>query len=401
MSHPAATSTAQQAYDAIKNLEAQGIFPIPKTAATILIGKFDANTGKFGFSVPTRKVTTIVDPGDRSARPPRPPITSTSTVGQVVVFAVNLSLKFIVANPHGPFTVSYGSIRAWAASGENSITLNVGSWSSTPNAKGELPTFTVQMSSGDAFGAVELQIMRPPIVTAGAFTIPAVPTAIVYAPPPGPQNKSFAEYSDMTSTSRKVSSSVSSAHSTKSVTAFARSDFLDKTGRTLAGIQNLIAAFQDSNTQGELKQVGGSITVGLDLLSGILSSTSSSTTDGLTTTNEHDLLVTDTETSESHRTTRHVSYSVNYLKGPKGEACATKGYLCSGLRWRRRGQWDGSSRRVHTGTEGFVEAVAQDDSGVRARACRVGAAGATVTIPTSTGGRSTCQRKIFRPLARS
>jgi hypothetical protein len=291
---PALATTAQQAYDAIKNLEATGKFPLPLTTATVLVGTFHADTGKFSFSVPTMVVTKVVDPGDPKAKPPRPPIKETTITGKAQINAVQLFLKFMVVNPQGQFTVNAGGVSGTADPGQNQVTVGMGIHTTVPNPDGTIPTMTVFLSSGDASTSIQLQVIRPPIVGAGAFTLPAVPVRLIYAPPPGPQQKDYAEYSDMSSFSSKISTTVSSANSTKTAPAYTTSDFLDKTAALVSSIQSLITAFKDS---GIVKEVGSAITLGLNLLSGIVSSNTTSTTDSITTTTEHDIQVTDSSTT--------------------------------------------------------------------------------------------------------
>ena len=52
-------NTAQQAYDAIKKLEAQGQLPLPEPSIKKLVGTFHAENGEFHYGVPTVSDTVI------------------------------------------------------------------------------------------------------------------------------------------------------------------------------------------------------------------------------------------------------------------------------------------------------------------------------------------------------
>ena len=59
-------NTAQEAYDAIKKLEADNIFPLATPAKTVHVGNFNAATGKFQYEVHT--ITVIETDTGREAR---------------------------------------------------------------------------------------------------------------------------------------------------------------------------------------------------------------------------------------------------------------------------------------------------------------------------------------------
>src|SRR6185312_1771456 len=155
-------------------------------------------------------------------------------------------------------------------------TVDVGEAQSVVGQDGKITTFDGFLRSGDAETEFRLQIIRLPVVTGGAFTLPAVPIALVYAPPPGSQKKNYAEYSSMNSSSRKIATTVSGGTTTKTSDAYSTSDFIDKISGLASSIQGFLGAF---GIVGEdpLKKAGASTILGLNLLSGILSSTTTST----------------------------------------------------------------------------------------------------------------------------
>jgi len=282
-------NTAQQAYDAIKNLEGQGKLPLPEPAVTKLVGTFHAATGKFSFSVPTVVETTTetVEVGGKPVI-----VKQTHTVGKVnVAFAVDLSLKFIVQNPTGPIWVRVGGTSVSAAPGQNSVTADVGNMVSVPGPGGALSIIEGSIASGSATADFELHIIRPLLITAGAFTIPALPIALIYAPPPGARNKNFAEYSNMTSISNKISGTVTSGTSTKTADAYTVTDFAGK----MVGLISSLATLESDNK--DLGDASKSIGFGLGLMSAVLPDTTDSTTNAVSTTTEHDLQTTDTDTT--------------------------------------------------------------------------------------------------------
>lgn len=301
--------TAQQAYDAIKSLEAQGRFPLPLGAQTVRVGTFDAASSQFAYSVPTFVDTETLQPPPVGGKP-QPPIEVNYTIGTIAVNAVDLLLQFDVTNSQGPFTVEAAGITVTAPAHpvvaartraifpppvfRQHVTLDLGILASPPNGTFDQRYLMVQMWCGTAQTTIYLQLLRPPSAAVGAFTLPAVPVALIFAPPPGPQNKNYAEYSNMTASTRKVSTTFSSGSTSKTGTAYSTGDFVDKISGVVSGVQNLIGAFSKNPI---FAQIGSSISLGLTLLSGVLSSTTTSTSDALTTTSEHDLQTTDTETT--------------------------------------------------------------------------------------------------------
>ena len=285
------SNTAQQAYDAIKKLEADNVFPLATPTKTVHVGNFNAATGTFQYSV---HAITIIE---TDTGPNGKPVILKFPAGQIkLANVVNLHLQFSATNLKGPLTVSFEGTEVTAAQGVRTVTVDVGEAQSVIGQDGKITTFEGFLRSGDAETEFRLQIIRLPVVTGGAFTLPAVPIALVYAPPPGSQKKNYAEYSSMNSSSRKIATTVSGGTTTKTSDAYSTSDFIDKISGLASSIQGFLGAF---GIVGEdpLKKAGASTILGLNLLSGILSSTTTSTSTALTTTTEHDLQITDTDTT--------------------------------------------------------------------------------------------------------
>ena len=286
-------NTAQQAYDAIQNLEKQGVLSLPAPGKTVHVGSFNAATGKFQYGITTVGVVDI------ETGPDGKPVIIKSTAGEIkLTNVVDLHLQFSVTNPQGPFSVTFEGAFVSAAAGSRTVTIAAGLAQSIVGSDGKISTLQGSLRSGGATTDFQLEIIRLPVATGGALTFPAIPIALVYAPPPGSLNKNFAEYSSMNSSSRKISTTVTSGTSNKSADAYSTTDFIDKIASTVGSIQSFVTAFtKNQGTKDAIAVAGASTILGLNALSGILSSTTTSTTTALTTTDEHDLAVTDTDTT--------------------------------------------------------------------------------------------------------
>ena len=227
-------TTAQQAYDAIKKLEANNTFPLPAPNKTVHVGNFDAATGKFKYAIKTVTITET----EKSAT--GKPVILKSTAGEIkLANVVNLRLQFSVTNPKGTFTVAVAGIEVSAAAGGRSVTVDVGLSQSVRTPDGKISTVDGFIRSGTVEALLQFRIIRLPMVTGGAFTLPAVPIALVYAPPPGSQNKNFAEYSSMNASSRKISTSMSSGTTKKVGDAYSTTEFIDKISGLASNVQSL------------------------------------------------------------------------------------------------------------------------------------------------------------------
>ncbi|HUZ00276.1 MAG TPA: hypothetical protein VMU89_07990 [Thermomicrobiaceae bacterium] len=288
------TYTVQQAYDAIKRLEADGQLILPEPVATVLVGTFDAAARTFHYAIPTGFVTMSEPPvgGTGPVGKPVPPVRI--RVGVVTANAVDLLLQFQVVNPQGPLAVTVeGFSPVSAAPGQTSVTVDVGRWTSTVS-EGQTSLLTVSLHSGTASSATVLEVVRPPVIGAGAFTVPALPIALVYAPPPGTQNKNYAEYASLAATSTKIATTVTSSNVSKTATAYTTQDYVGK----ISGLVTSLISFGSSfgGTGDTAKGWSTGIAAGLNVLAGVLNDTSTSDSSTLTTTAEHDLVTTDTNT---------------------------------------------------------------------------------------------------------
>ena len=174
-------------YNTIKAQETN--FPIPQTTATYVVGTFDAAFGRFTYSVPTYTEIDAVDTQEPRMPiiKPRPPIKLTG--GKLTSLnAENVILQFNVTNRQGrDFVLSVtGFPDVHAPQGQDFVTLNVGKASS-------IDQFTLKC--GRTFMSQLGLIIDHQFVGAGAFILPALPVAIIYAPPADQSRKNTASFS--------------------------------------------------------------------------------------------------------------------------------------------------------------------------------------------------------------
>jgi hypothetical protein len=162
------TMTIEQAYQNIKN--AERLIPVPTPVATQNVGTFDGATGKFeGLTVETEVI---------NGKPTR-------IVPQVRMNAVNARLVFGIRNATRIVRVSVAGVgSAIAAVGRTSVSIDVG----------RLRDVRWSITYGTLIHRDELTIKRPRIIGAGAFTIPALPVAVVYDPPQNPAGTNSVVY---------------------------------------------------------------------------------------------------------------------------------------------------------------------------------------------------------------
>jgi hypothetical protein len=111
-------------------------------------------------------------------------------VPEIFVNAVNARLVFGIVNATQSVRVSVtGGGSAFARAGRTSVSIDVG----------RLRAVKWTIRSGTKLHRDELTIKRPRIIGAGAFTIPALPVALVYDPPQDPARSNSVVYTRTTS----------------------------------------------------------------------------------------------------------------------------------------------------------------------------------------------------------
>jgi hypothetical protein len=192
--------TSNQLYELIKQYE--GIVPVPAPYVTVNVGTFDAVTG--AWSGLTTEVTKDPEPVEhqRNQHPTNPPpryvgsnwISETidaqwhRTITMVPAPKVGIApvlLQFTVANASIPWSVTVNGFTQSAPAGQATLTINA--WDRTVIA------WSIQAGSHSHSDGLRIQ-REVGIPAFGAFTIPVVPVAIVYAPPADSQQRSTATY---------------------------------------------------------------------------------------------------------------------------------------------------------------------------------------------------------------
>lgn len=278
------------AYAQIKALENTGQIAIPEPRETVPIGIIDPAAGTFSWSVPTIVQTLVI--------PPHPPVRTNTiintTVGVVATTAVDLRLRFAVIPQQRQAVFesrrARRSARADAAAGSviselwnggvtisgyptvsatpNEITVDVGHDCSTiihdaPNLTPPVTRFGVTINFLDHPSIdVSFFALRPSVLGMGAFTLPALPMTIVYAPPQGQSKQNKAAYSDTETLTRTITSSLSTSRSTKTAEAYSASDLLGKATAAIASVAAVVGtggAAGGPTVVGALEQLGEAV----------------------------------------------------------------------------------------------------------------------------------------------
>jgi hypothetical protein len=326
--------TDQQAYAALKQLENNGQLYLPaQPAATVNLGTWTLGTPDSFAWAQSASLSTIpshdtpnppivippvaghgpIQKPHVSPPPPRPPLDPSA--GLIIVNAENLTLQIDVNGATSPVNVTWGWGGATheanstpSASHQATISIALGAISEG------IPGVTfLTLESGTHARRLQIGIVRMPGLTAGAFTIPVVPTVLVYAPPPGSLDKDNAQYENAVTMSRKVETTVGQGSSVKQALAYTTDDFITK----LAGLAkdadslgNMLASAV-SGDSGNGGSSGGSSPVGTlisavtDVLTALVPDTTSSQTSQLTVTNENTMETT-------------FGSSATYTAGPPG-----------------------------------------------------------------------------------
>lgn len=192
--------TADDIYHLIKQWEST--FPLPAPYVTVDVGTFDAAAGTFQGL--TTKVTTDPEPIEHGPHdtPRNPPPRFVGNLWEVITIDARwrqtirrvpapkvplapVLLHFTVKNATTSWSVTFGGFTTTAPAGQT--TLSVSIWDRT--------TVDWTIQAGPTSYHDELLIQRPGGLPGfGAFTIPVIPVAIVYAPPVDSLAKSVATY---------------------------------------------------------------------------------------------------------------------------------------------------------------------------------------------------------------
>ena len=113
-------SVSSQIFNSIQGQEAH--FPLPVARRTFTVGTFDAASGSFAYSVPTRRKSFEVPP--ESGGPSKP---HTLIGGQIdAVNVVDVILRFDVSHRQGDFSAVVGGAPAVHTSTANALDVEIG-----------------------------------------------------------------------------------------------------------------------------------------------------------------------------------------------------------------------------------------------------------------------------------
>lgn len=278
--------TPDQLYDLIKQTE--GIVPIPAPYVTINVGTLDAVTGK--WSGLTTTSTTDPEPVEHGPNQhptnPAPHFAGSKWISVTIdarwhrtitevpaplVAIAPVLLQFTVANASTPWSVTVNGVTQSAPAGQNTLTINA--W--------DLPIIEWSIQAGANSHSDGLRIQRKAGIPAvGAFTIPVIPVAIVYAPPADSQKKSTATYGTTDTVGTTVSWDLSTDSSQTVEPGFTDGSafraFLSvvstafgvaggaaymSASKYLASFSSLFPSETDSDQQGIVEDNGGSLTL--------------------------------------------------------------------------------------------------------------------------------------------
>lgn len=179
---------ADTIYSRLRDVE--GVFNVPATSEVIEVGTFNVATGVFTGK---RSSTQVIRVG---TKPRLITIPAVATIN-----AVNAQLRFRLTNRGTASVLLYidGQLHAFP-SGASSLTVSVG--------KSTEADWRIRRGTTNVEDTIEIR--RPNVIGAGAFTIAALPVSMVYEPPQFDGGLSYAS----ASSSQSVGSSVGTADST-------------------------------------------------------------------------------------------------------------------------------------------------------------------------------------------
>lgn len=284
--------TPDQLYQLVKNVE--HVFAVPAPYKTITVGTFDDGTGKFtGLTtrVETDPEPVAHGPHDQPVNPPG------RFVGEVWITtsidsrwrrtttrtpapragAAPVSLQFAITHPGGDWSVTVNGKTTSAPASQTTISCDI--WDCTSVG------WTIHC--GSRSHSDHLLIQRDgALIGLGAFTIPALPVSIVYAPPVDAERQSTACYGRSETIGTTLTISLSGEASTARPAVPARyadvpqlKAILDVAGQALGKIQNPYA-----------QAIGGA----LSTIAGGLGTMTATATTGKITTTETQAIATET-----------------------------------------------------------------------------------------------------------
>ncbi|HEV2763547.1 MAG TPA: carboxypeptidase-like regulatory domain-containing protein [Pyrinomonadaceae bacterium] len=262
-----ASPTKLNANDVFNLIRGQEVnFPFPVKKRTVTVGTFDAATGRFAYSVPT--FTEEFEPPD-GAGPVKP---QKPLKGGVVnaIGAIEVALRFRIKNRKGDAAVSIPGLPVVRAAADT-LTVSVGA--------AESVEFTVSNNNKSFTSELPLGIIRF-TVGAGVFELPALPIAIIYAPPEDRSQKNVSKWTASETTGNTTSISVSDKKTTtRPAAVFSNASAMGGAMRGMAKfLDALTLKFNSPEVKGIIK--------GLNLIADGLGSVSATESEGVSVTEQ-------------------------------------------------------------------------------------------------------------------
>lgn len=270
-----ASPQGEQFYRTLQGIEDQ--WPLPNARATVRVGSFDPATGTFTFDANIKSRVVIIPPSTPGEHPHRVQEFS------VPVNAAFVTLRFDLLSPCGQCLVEVSN-HGLATVTPTSAVIDV--------KDDDAINFTIR--SGSFSVNKQFNLVRPRVIGAGSFVVPALPLAVVYTPQQGLLGGSTATFSRVTSHVIKRALKLETENSTLT----GEFDSIDAIKSAAVGVKDIWSDLKDAGVL--TSSVGGAYVAAaftaLQLLTSAFESTNVSDETGFHVTSEHELVSTDERT---------------------------------------------------------------------------------------------------------
>lgn len=296
MTTPTPTPTSpQELYQLIKDQELD--LPSLDPRATVVIGTLDGATGVFDWAIPLSEdppqTPASLSPDIAPPNGPPPPFRP-GYYRYTCPASVLVTLRFQIINRSGEFVVSgFGQV-VTAPAGQDYADLVL----QTILAPGQNNVSCFIQYGTGSVGSFQAPfvILQLPVAAVGAFTIPALPVSVVYAPPQaaaGSASKFSSSYTETSSLTRAITTSVSSTNSTKAATNYTPSTFITTANSAITSLFSIGSAIGQAtgdSIAAAAPYVKGA-TAGLSLIAQNINNTTVSENTGITVTSSSKVTV--------------------------------------------------------------------------------------------------------------
>ena len=290
--------TSDKAYQAVKQVE--GCFQLPTPQLSVPVTVLLPN-GTVGYSpnsvvqaLPPQPTQPPDTGGAHAGGVTKPVVDHTVYPAQKVTLganAVNVTLIFQRPGP-GPFSVTLRGMEggsmgsAQAAANQSTIAMNIGTASQAVWVE----------------GLAEIDVVRPPVIGVGAFTLPAIPLGIAYGVPQS--SASVHNVNVVTLTNSIATSTKSDFAQMNGVKAPGDVSWLDPSTMWFEvpdvwkGVAKAASGLGDATGNMYLKVIGQGVSIGMQVVQGALGSVSQTISQSTTITQSRTLTVSDSRTEQ-------------------------------------------------------------------------------------------------------